>query len=90
MVKTETQQRIAQQAVGFDSVMAGFADTEGARVQPGKSGVYAGEKLMKRGVVRISACGCKQALAAQLEFCVEVRIFRGGHGSLDNTLLLSG
>src|SRR5260370_15598685 len=42
MVKTETQQRIAQQAVGFDSVMAGFADTEGARVPPGKSRVYAG------------------------------------------------
>src|SRR6516225_8609519 len=47
MVKAEAQQRIAQQTIGLDAVMAGFANAEGAGVQTGKSVVDAGEKLMK-------------------------------------------
>jgi hypothetical protein len=70
--------------------VAGFTDAESARVQAVESCVYAREQLMKRRFVGLRACGRKQALAAQFKFCVKVRIFRCGHGSLDNTLLFSG
>src|SRR5712664_783824 len=87
MVETEPHQRIGQQALRFDSLVARLAESECSLIDTAQRGVHIRQQLRNRSIGGGRMQSLVKALAALLQFGAQMRLFGSGHTTSCHRLL---
>ena len=90
MVQTETHQRIGQQALRFNGVVALLAEPKCSLIDAAQRGVHGRQQLRKRSIGGWRVQSLVKSLAALFQFGAQIRLFGSGHTTSCHRLLLCG
>src|SRR5467141_2094819 len=90
MVETEPHQRIGQQALRFNGVVALLAEPECSLIDAAQGGVHSRQQFRKRSIGRGRMQSLVKAPAALFQFAAQIRLLGGGHTTSCHRLLFCG
>jgi len=90
MVEAEPHQRVGQQALCFDGVVALLTEPEGPLIDSAQRRIHGRQQLRKGSIGGGRMQSRVKALAALLQFGAQIRLFGGGHTTSCHRLLFCG
>jgi hypothetical protein len=90
VVETEPHQRIGQQALRFNGVVALLAEPECSLIDAAQRSVHGRQQLRKRSIGGWRVQSLVKSLAALFQFGAQIRLFGSGHATSCHRLLFCG